>query len=584
GLVDIVKEHTVYDQNFPEAVLVAAKMSRNWPHDGFRPCFMEGENDVGLIGYLTQPSSHRTIRVGEERIPIATRVVDASLGMGETGIIPLRTSSRNAREAGLRILSSSGMINKRSCVASNEGLVGGGVQVGHGGAEGLVDIVKEHTVYDQNFPEAVLVAAKMSRNWPHDGFRPCFMEGENDVGLIGYLTQPSSHRTIRVGEERIPIATRVVDASLGMGETSIIPLRTSSCNAREAGLRILSSSGMINKRPCVASNEGTAQGAQHVFGTPIASVPDNGGNFCLNTSTINANRPTQPMLVNDFLNNGLSFSERENAAKFVRFINALLVLKWLTRDMKIWFRDVKKAEELVAQNQILRGNTCRLEQIIGRHRDNAHQLAMRLSRGLSRTGSSQDSTNHPFGVAYPWPFMEKNVILNGDSPAPTRVIDGVLQLVAPATAEQRLARKNELKARVSAAASVSAVSAKIPVFALPNVDSDLICPRWSVTTATGIDTLQGSVGLLRIQEGLSFQEDEEPTNYALMAFFSLSFSFDNEIDADDLEEMDLKWQMTMLTVRARRFLQRTRKNLRANGPTFMGFDMSKVECYNCHRN
>nr|GEW18289.1 hypothetical protein [Tanacetum cinerariifolium] len=39
------------------------------------------------------------------------------------------------------------------------------------------------------------------------------------------------------------------------------------------------------------------------------------------------------------------------------------------------------------------------------------------------------------------------VILNGDSPIPIRVIDGVLQLVAPTTAEQRLARKNELKAR-----------------------------------------------------------------------------------------------------------------------------------------
>nr|GEV35297.1 hypothetical protein [Tanacetum cinerariifolium] len=39
------------------------------------------------------------------------------------------------------------------------------------------------------------------------------------------------------------------------------------------------------------------------------------------------------------------------------------------------------------------------------------------------------------------------VILNGDSPAPTRVIEGVVQPVAPTTAKQRLARKNELKAR-----------------------------------------------------------------------------------------------------------------------------------------
>nr|GEW77251.1 ribonuclease H-like domain-containing protein [Tanacetum cinerariifolium] len=57
----------------------------------------------------------------------------------------------------------------------------------------------------------------------------------------------------------------------------------------------------------------------------------------------------------------------------------------------------------------------------------------------------------------------------------------------------------------------------------------------------------------------------------------------NVIDADDLEEMDLKWQMAMLTVKARRFLQRTGRTLRANGPTSIGFDMSKVECYNCHR-
>nr|GEX61184.1 copia protein [Tanacetum cinerariifolium] len=41
--------------------------------------------------------------------------------------------------------------------------------------------------------------------------------------------------------------------------------------------------------------------------------------------------------------------------------------------------------------------------------------------------------------------------------------------------------------------------------------------------------------------------------------------------------------MAMLTVRARRFPQRTGRNLKANGPTLMGFDMSKVECYNCHR-
>nr|GFC91566.1 hypothetical protein [Tanacetum cinerariifolium] len=75
--------------------------------------------------------------------------------------------------------------------------------------------------------------------------------------------------------------------------------------------------------------------------------------------------------------------------------------------------------------------------------------------------------------------------------------------------------------------------------------------------------------------------------YSFFASESSSPQLDNEdlkqIDVDDLEEMDLKWQMAMLTMRARRFLQKTGRNLGANGPTSMGFDMAKVECYSCHR-
>nr|GEV72054.1 hypothetical protein [Tanacetum cinerariifolium] len=70
--------------------------------------------------------------------------------------------------------------------------------------------------------------------------------------------------------------------------------------------------------------------------------------------------------------------------------------------------------------------------------------------------------------------------------------------------------------------------------------------------------------------------------YFFFASQSNSPQLDNEdlkqIDADDLEEMDLKWQMTMLTMRAMRFLQRTGRNLGAKETTAIGFDMSKVEC------
>ncbi|GKA41420.1 ribonuclease H-like domain-containing protein [Tanacetum coccineum] len=47
--------------------------------------------------------------------------------------------------------------------------------------------------------------------------------------------------------------------------------------------------------------------------------------------------------------------------------------------------------------------------------------------------------------------------------------------------------------------------------------------------------------------------------------------------------MDLRWQMAMLTMRARRFLKNTGRKFSVNGTETIGFDKSKVECYNCHK-
>ncbi|GKE07119.1 putative ribonuclease H-like domain-containing protein, partial [Tanacetum coccineum] len=52
---------------------------------------------------------------------------------------------------------------------------------------------------------------------------------------------------------------------------------------------------------------------------------------------------------------------------------------------------------------------------------------------------------------------------------------------------------------------------------------------------------------------------------------------------DDIEEMNLRWQIAMLTMRARRFLKNTGMKLTVNGNESIGFDKSKVECYNCHK-
>nr|GEU99160.1 hypothetical protein [Tanacetum cinerariifolium] len=105
---------------------------------------------------------------------------------------------------------------------------------------------------------------------------------------------------------------------------------------------------------------------------------------------------------------------------------------------------------------------------------------------------------------------------------------------------------------VSVAASVSTICAKLPASPLLNVNS-----------------LSNAV------------------IYSFFASQSTSPQLDNkdlkQIDVNDLEEMDQKWQIAMLTMRARRFLQKTGRNLGTNGPTSMGFNIPKVECFNCQR-
>nr|GEW89628.1 ribonuclease H-like domain-containing protein [Tanacetum cinerariifolium] len=55
------------------------------------------------------------------------------------------------------------------------------------------------------------------------------------------------------------------------------------------------------------------------------------------------------------------------------------------------------------------------------------------------------------------------------------------------------------------------------------------------------------------------------------------------IDTDDLEEIDLKWKVAMLTMRVKRFIQKTKRKLDLNGKETVVFDRTKVECYNYHR-
>ncbi|GKA89581.1 ribonuclease H-like domain-containing protein [Tanacetum coccineum] len=275
------------------------------------------------------------------------------------------------------------------------------------------------------------------------------------------------------------------------------------------------------------------------------------------------------------------------------------------------------------------------------------------------------------------------VIVNGDSPPPKKTINGVEQTYPPTTVEEKLAKKNELKARGTLLMALpnehqlkfnSYKNAKSLMEAIEkrfggNKESKKVqktllkqqSENFNGSSSEGLDQiydrLQKLISQLEIHEEIISQEDlnlkllrslpsewktpevkgssstsqntqniafvssniTSSTNEAvktahgvsttnskpnastlpnvdslsdvvIYSFFSSqsnSLKLDNEdlkqINPDDLEEMDLKWQMAMLIMRARRFLKKTGRNLGVNGTDTIGFDKTKVECYNCHR-
>nr|GFA70017.1 hypothetical protein [Tanacetum cinerariifolium] len=148
------------------------------------------------------------------------------------------------------------------------------------------------------------------------------------------------------------------------------------------------------------------------------------------------------------------------------------------------------------------------------------------------------------------------VILNGDSPPPTTSVEGVETPYRLTTVEEKLARKNELKARGTL------------LMALPNEHQlmfnsyktakslmEAIEKRFGVKTAHGISATSSKTNASNLPN-VDILRDA-----VIYSFFASQFNspqLDNkdlkQIDHGDLEEMDLKWQMAMLTMRARRFL------------------------------
>nr|GEX23097.1 uncharacterized mitochondrial protein AtMg00810-like [Tanacetum cinerariifolium] len=102
-----------------------------------------------------------------------------------------------------------------------------------------------------------------------------------------------------------------------------------------------------------------------------------------------------------------------------------------------------------------------------------------------------------------------------------------------------------------------------------------------VNTAYGVST---SFSHNSQREGSSSFTDE--LVYSFFANQSSGLKLDHEdlehLDEFDLEEMDLKWQVAMISMRLEKFYKKTRRKLHFDAKEPVGFDKKKVECFNCH--
>ncbi|GJX87749.1 ribonuclease H-like domain-containing protein [Tanacetum coccineum] len=87
--------------------------------------------------------------------------------------------------------------------------------------------------------------------------------------------------------------------------------------------------------------------------------------------------------------------------------------------------------------------------------------------------------------------------------------------------------------------------------------------------------------------GVSTANLSDDTIYAFLASqpngSQLVYEDLEQIHEDDLEEIDLKWQLALLSIRTRKVFQKTGRKITINGSDTAGYEKLKVECFNIHK-
>ncbi|GJT68051.1 ribonuclease H-like domain-containing protein [Tanacetum coccineum] len=132
--------------------------------------------------------------------------------------------------------------------------------------------------------------------------------------------------------------------------------------------------------------------------------------------------------------------------------------------------------------------------------------------------------------------------------------------------------------------------ADLDTMSMDDVYNNLKVTNRAVNTAQAVNTAHGvSTNSTQVNDSYSTNIDNlsDAVIYAFFASQPNSPQLVHEdlqhIQPDDMEEIDLRCQIAMLTIWVRRFLKNIGRILIVNGNETIGFDKSKVECYNCHK-
>ncbi|GJR98123.1 hypothetical protein Tco_0270297 [Tanacetum coccineum] len=166
--------------------------------------------------------------------------------------------------------------------------------------------------------------------------------------------------------------------------------------------------------------------------------------------------------------------------------------------------------------------------------------------------------------------------------------NGQIRFLPPKTAEEILARERERKARTTLLMFQSLLSqleihgAGVSIEDANQKFLRSLPASWSqvsliMRTKPGVDSLSFDdlYNNLRVFEPDVKGSTGSSSSAQNVAFVSSSTSSTNDVDEFDLEEMDLKWQVAMISMRLKKFYKKTGRKLQFDAKEPVGFDKTK---------